>query len=106
MWIRDSFPVQSINLGARGRFSALGYDAKIHDKKLKTIQNAAEEILNHVKADRPPVSLATAAMNCFADQTQRCRVVHFLSSLRVIVLEESSLHKLVIYHSLERRLRD
>ena len=57
MWIRDSFPLQCIHLGARGRFSALGYDdVKIRDKKPKTIRYAAEEILHHVRADRPLVS--------------------------------------------------
>jgi hypothetical protein len=56
MWTRDSFPEQCINLGVRGRFSMLGYDAKVLDKKSKNIQSAAEEILNHVRADRPRVS--------------------------------------------------
>ncbi|KAI9764705.1 MAG: hypothetical protein M1840_008097 [Geoglossum simile] len=53
MWTRDSFPLQCINLGVRGRFSMLGYDAKVLDKKSKNFQSAAEEILNHIRADRP-----------------------------------------------------
>ncbi|KAH0559489.1 hypothetical protein GP486_003997 [Trichoglossum hirsutum] len=53
MWTRDSFPLQCINSGVRGRFSTLGYDAKILDKKSKSFQRAAEEILNHVRVDRP-----------------------------------------------------
>ena len=69
MWTRDSFPLQCINLGVRGRFSTLGYDAKILDKKPKDIQNAAEEILNHVRADRPPVSLTNVLTNSNANQS-------------------------------------
>lgn len=68
MWTRDSFPLQCISLGVRGRFSTLGYDAKILDKKPKNIQNAAEEILNHVRADRPPVSLTNVLTNSNANQ--------------------------------------
>jgi hypothetical protein len=52
MWARDSFPLQCINSGVRGRFSMIGYDAKVLDKKPKNIQNAAEEILNHIRVDR------------------------------------------------------
>ncbi|KAL5346054.1 hypothetical protein ACLOAV_009085 [Pseudogymnoascus australis] len=53
MWARDSFPLQCINLNVRGRFSMIGFDAKVLDKKQKNIRDAAEEILNHVRADRP-----------------------------------------------------
>lgn len=57
MWPRDSFPEQCLNLGVRGRFSTLGYDAKILDGgEAKTIQTAAESILSYVRADRPQVS--------------------------------------------------
>ena len=58
MWPRDSFPEQSINSGVRGRFSTIGYDAKVLDGgQPKTIQNAAEAIMAYVRADRPEVSL-------------------------------------------------
>lgn len=57
MWPRDSFPEQSINLGVRGRFSTIGYDAKVLDGgQPKTIQNAAEAVMGYVRTDRPPVS--------------------------------------------------
>jgi hypothetical protein len=55
MWARDSFPLQCLNLNVQGRFSMIGFDAKVLDKKPKNIRDAAEEILNHVKADRPAV---------------------------------------------------
>jgi hypothetical protein len=57
MWPRDSFPEQSINSGLRGRFSTIGYDAKVLDGgEPKTIQAAAESIMAYVRADRPAVS--------------------------------------------------
>jgi hypothetical protein len=57
MWPRDSFPEQSINSGLRGRFSTIGYDAKVLDGgEPKTIQAAAEAIMSYVRADRPQVS--------------------------------------------------
>ncbi|RDL35947.1 uncharacterized protein BP5553_06559 [Venustampulla echinocandica] len=55
MWPRDSLPEQCLNLGVRGRFSTLGYDAKVLDGgQLKTIHHAAESILKYIAADRPP----------------------------------------------------
>ncbi|KAH8665220.1 hypothetical protein BGZ60DRAFT_516466 [Tricladium varicosporioides] len=54
MWPRDSLPEQCLNLGVRGRFSTLGYDAKVLDGgQPKTIRNAAESILKYIAADRP-----------------------------------------------------
>jgi hypothetical protein len=57
MWPRDSFAEQSLSMGVRGRFSTLGYDAKVlDDGEPKTIQSTAESILSYIRADRPPVS--------------------------------------------------
>jgi hypothetical protein len=55
MWARDSFPLHCVNSGVRGRFSMIGYDAKVLGPQ-KSIQTAAEEVLNHIRADRPQVS--------------------------------------------------
>ena len=64
MWPRDSFPEHCLNLGVRGRFSALGYDAKVLDGgEPKTIQTAAESILSYIRADRPQVSFGQTMHN-------------------------------------------
>jgi hypothetical protein len=56
MWPRDSFPEQSNLSGVQGRFSTIGYDAKVLDGgQPKTIQSAAEAIMAYVRVDRPPV---------------------------------------------------
>jgi hypothetical protein len=58
MWPRDSFPQHCLNLGVRGRFSTLGYDAKVLTSgEPRTAQGAAESLLTYIKADRPEVSL-------------------------------------------------
>jgi hypothetical protein len=57
MWPRDSFPQHCLNFGLRGRYSTLGYDAKVLDSgEPKTVQIAAESILTYIAADRPQVS--------------------------------------------------
>lgn len=63
MWARDSFPLQCLNLNVRGRFSMIGFDAKVLDKKQKNIRDAAEEILSHVRTDRPGVCLTHTLTN-------------------------------------------
>ena len=86
MWARDSFPLQCINLGVRGRFSMLGYDAKVLDGKSKHLQSAAEEILNHVRVDRPRVSLPNVLTNSNTNRPWLLSTVHVQYSLYAIVL--------------------
>jgi hypothetical protein len=58
MWPRESLPERSEKVGRRGRFITIGYDAKVlSGTKPKTIETAAEEVLNHIRSDRPEVCI-------------------------------------------------
>jgi len=87
MWPRDSLPEQCLNLGVRGRFSTLGYDAKVLDGgQPKTIHHAAESILKYIAADRPLVSILRTIIRPQKLLTYHSRDVHDPYSLLATVL--------------------
>ncbi len=84
-------------MNVRGRFSMIGFDAKVLDKKPKNIQNAAEEILNHVRADRPAVGLIHIRTSLKANRPIHFRDVNvrfssFATALGVWLLRRSVLN--------------